>query len=252
MFFDFWTTLDPDNAFPLFGQEHILAMIIIACILYCLLRYLTKLPSKIVTLVIATAALLVPIVEYTHTYWLYRCGQTQWYKLLPLHLCAMQSIFIPLAVFTPFRCFKEFIYSTAILGGICAIVFPVGVAGTYPFWHYQTLQTLLLHSLLIFVPLALIISGRFQPKAKAIPQVIAIFLFVASLAAYIDNHFGENYIFLRFPPADTPFAAIADIYGHGTYLLLAAICLLAVILIMYLPFYFKEYRQEKQDKAIHF
>ena len=157
-FFAFWDQVDPKDAFPQFGALHIAALAMMALVLYLSLKGIKRMKPSKAKAVIRVAAVAVPVVEFTHTYWLYLCGEKDLIRLLPLHLCAMQSFFIPLAVFSGKTIFWEFIYATSILGGIFATVFPVGVADVYPLLHYQTIQTFVLHSLLIFVPMALILS----------------------------------------------------------------------------------------------
>ena len=235
-FFQYFTELSPEDAFQSFGREHLLAMIAIFLILFFSLRILKRRKKKTVSIVIKIAAVLVPIVEFTHTYWLYLCGETELIRLLPLHLCAMQSFFIPLAVFTNKSCFKEFLFCTSILGGIFAIVFPVGVAGSYPIFHYQSIQTLVLHSLLIFVPTAMIYCQGFVPRIENFSKVLLIFLTVASGTAVIDFLYDQNYMFLNYPPEGTPLELIYHTFGRSAYLGVTLLILGSVCIGMYLLF----------------
>ena len=85
--------------------------------------------------------------------WLFLLGEGDWVKLLPLHLCGLQVLFIPLAVFTRSEALRSYVWATSILGGITAIVYPAGIVGTYPFFLFQTFQSFALHLLLILVPI---------------------------------------------------------------------------------------------------
>lgn len=236
MFFAPGAQIDRADAFPMFGWRHIALLIIVALGLFLALHYIAHAPKKRAKQLICAAAVAVPALELSHTVWLYFCGYTDLIKLLPLHLCAMQSIFIPLAVFTKKACFREFIYATAVLGGALGIIFPTGVAECYPVWHYQTIQTAVLHGLLIFVPLALIFSGEFRPKLRNFSKVLFIFLCVALVAAAVDFRFEENYMFLRQAPEGTPLDWVYDTFGRGAYLIVAFVVLAAASVSMYIPF----------------
>lgn len=178
-------------------------------------------------------AIAVPIIELSHTIWLYLCGQTNIIKLLPFHLCASQSVFIPLAVFTKSTALKEYIFATSILGGFFGMTFPAGVAGNYPIFHYQTIQTMVLHSLLILIPLALIVCFGFRPDIRNFSKVLGIFFTAVIPAAAVDSVFGENYMFLRYPPEGTPLSFIFDHFGRGIYLLLTFLLFTWIVFCLY-------------------
>ena len=249
MFFAPGTQIDRADVFPMFGWRHIALLIIVALCLFLAIHYVAHAPQKQAKRIIRVAAVAVPVLELSHTVWLYLCGFTDFIKLLPLHLCAMQSIFIPLAVFTRKTYFKEFVYATAVLGGALGILFPAGVAECYPVWHYQTIQTAVLHGLLIFVPLALIFSGEFRPELRNFSKVLLIFLCVALVAAAVDFGFGENYMFLRQAPEGTPLVWIYDTFGRGTYLVVTFLILASASISMYWPFT-KRGRQIAAQRAV--
>lgn len=241
-FFAFYDTVDPTGAFPLFGARHMMMVALMLLGLSWALKWVSQLPEEKSWRVIQIAAVVEPILELSHTVWLYQCGQTQLVKLLPLHLCSMQCVFIPLAVFTKRRALWDYLYATAVLGGLCGVLFPAGVAGVYPLWHFQTIQTVLLHSLLIFVPLALIATGRFEPSLKGFGRALLVFTPVAAIAALVDVLYGENYMFILSPPEGTPLVWIYELFGHGWYLVLTFLLIAAMSLSIHLPYW---YRQKK-------
>lgn len=251
-FYQYWTQLDPDKAFPMFGSEHLFLLLTVGIVLHYALKGISKASPKRARRVIYICAVAEPLLELGHTVWLYQCGQTDWVKLLPLHLCAMQAIFIPLAVFSGKTLFRDFIFSTAVLGGLFGILFPAGVAGSYPLWHYQTLQTVALHSLLIFIPLALIAAGEYRPSVKRFPRVLLLFCVVALVAAVVDYQFGENYMFLNAPPEGTPLVWIFEHFGKGWYLMITFCVLAGMSLLTYLPFAGKKSMNfyKKKEEAV--
>lgn len=234
-FFYFWPQVDGSKVFHQFDSDHLLLMLCVAVAIHTGLRIVKKQTPEQAERTVKRAAVAVPVVEGIHTIWLYLCGQTNWVKLLPLHLCAMQSFFIPLAVFSKNKVLREFVYCTSILGGICAIVFPVGVAETYPMIHFQTIQTMVLHGLLIFVPLALIVSGQFMPDKKNYGKVVLVLLCAATVAAGVDFATGENYMFLNYAPLGTPLFLIFKLFGKRAYLGCTFLLGAAAVRLMYVP-----------------
>lgn len=224
------------NAFSLFGSGHIFLLSLLTLFLFLLLHWTKHTSTETRKKLLYAAGILVPSLELSHSVWMYFTGTTSLIKLLPLHLCGLQSLFIPLSIFTRFTCFKDFVYATSLLGGIFGTVFPAGIAGYYPPFSFQTIQTFLLHGLLIYVPLALIVSGEHRPSPHRFPRVLCIFLFVVFVVGYIDFHFDENYMFLYEAPADTPLVWVFDTFGRQVYLLITFLLLSGVSFCIHLPF----------------
>ena len=224
------------QAFSLFGTQHLVLLFLLAGCIAAGLYLLTRLSLRGARRMIYAAAILEPALELSHSLWMYCTGTTEIVKLLPLHLCGLQSIFIPLAVFTKFTCLRDFVYASALLGGIFGTVFPAGVAGYYPVWSFQTLQTFALHGLLIFVPLALILAGWHRPDPRRFPRVLCIFLLAALVVGIVDRVFGENYMFLFAAPENTPLEWIYNAFGRGVYLGSAFVLLAGASFLIHLPF----------------
>lgn len=246
-FFAFYDAIEPSCAFPLFGFRHIFILLVMLFALSVALHTIKRLPAAKSWRIIQIAAVLEPLLELSHTIWLYYCGQTQLVKLLPLHLCSMQCVFIPLAIFAKRQILWDYLYATAVLGGLCGILFPAGVAGVYPFWHFQTVQTVLLHSLLIFIPLALIVTGRHTPSLAGFGRALLVFLPVALTAAVVDFIFGENYMFILQPPEGTPLVWIYYLCGHSGYLIISFLLIAAMSFSIHLPFWYKKRQQSTQE-----
>ena len=234
----------------MFGARHVAVIVLMVLAILRALKWVSELPQEKSWRVIQAAAIAEPLLEAVHTVWLYGCGQTQLVKLLPLHLCSMQCIFIPLAIFSRKQALWGYLYATAVLGGLCGVIFPAGVADVYPLWHFQSIQTVLLHSLLVFIPLALIATGRFQPSVRGFWQALLIFLPVAAVAALVDVAFGENYMFILAPPDGTPLVWIFEAFGHGPYLVITFALIAAMSFSIHLPFYYRQRKQAREADKI--
>jgi len=235
-FFDFYTNIKKEYVFNNFSFEHILSIIIIFSIFFLCLFKLKKLNTKYQSIIIKTCAIAVPVLEISHNIWLAIYGGASFTELLSLHLCGMQMYFIPLAVFTKFLVFKDFIFATSILGGIFAIIFPSGVTGNYPLWHFQTLQTFLYHGLLIFVPIAILVTTDYKPTIKRFYKVFILFIFIASITLFVDLKFNENYLFLVTAPDMPLLRNIQITCGTYSYLIFTFFALLIICISIHLPF----------------
>ena len=235
-FFDFYTQIPKEYAFKNFGLEHIISIVIIFAFIYFCLRVLKKSSIKSQNIIIKICAIFVPVLELSHNIWLYIYANATLPQLLSLHLCGLQMYFIPLAVFTKILVFKDFVFASSILGGIFAIIFPSGVAGAYPLWHFQTLQTFLYHGLLIFVPISILITTDYKPTLKRFPKVFALFLIIATLALCVDLAFDQNYLFLVTAP-DMPLLHNIQLnYGTIPYLIFTFFALLLICICIHIPF----------------
>ncbi len=233
------------GAFSLFGTTHILLLFFSAGIICLVLHWVSGQGAARQERAIQSMAVLVPVLEISHAVWLYQAGVKELDKLLPLHLCGMQSVFIPLAVFSRRQYWQDYVYATSVLGGVFALLFQSGVADYYPFWHFQTLQNIALHLLLILVPVSLILTGRHRPHPARFPVSVGIFLGVAVLAGVVDWLGNENYMFLAYPPLNTPLVWVYQVLGHGGYLVVAFLLLAGMSLLLHLPFLRTEGRAER-------
>jgi hypothetical integral membrane protein (TIGR02206 family) len=241
-FFAFWPDIPPGEAFPFLGIKHLIGMATVGLLIYAALSHMLGQSREKNDRIIKLAALAIPVVEFARILWMVGLGETNWVKLLPLHLCGTQVFFIPLAVFTGWGCLKEFIFYTGILGGVVAILYPVGIVDTYPYFHFQTLQSLTLHGLLLFVPLAMVLFQGFRPSLKKFWQVPAVLMVPASLAFLVDFTFGENYMFLYSAPPGTPLVWIFDAFGHGAYLMVMFLGVMLACLLIYGVFVAMDHR----------
>lgn len=244
-FFDYYTELPANVAMPNFGIAHICSIIFIAVLILVSLKLLRKLNNKKQQLIIKICAILVPILEISHNIWLYICADAKIEQLLSLHLCGLQMYFIPLAVFTKFVIFKDFTFATSILGGIFAIIFPSGITDTYPLWHFQTLQTFAYHALLIFVPLAMLITTDYRPTIKRFHKVLALFFIITLIAFIVDIFYNQNYLFLIIAPDFLHNMQLT--LGTGPYLLFTFFVLLISSVLLHLPFDIKSNMENKES-----
>ncbi len=200
---DFFMRCDTPHpqAFSMLDTGHVFLLLVSLLVLSLLLFWTAHAPKRTQRRLLYAAGVLVPLLELSHSVWMYLTGTTRLVQLLPLHLCGLQSLFIPLSIFTRFSVFKDFVFATSLLGGIFGTVLPAGVADYYLLFSFQTIQTIMLHGLLIYVPLAQILSGRHRPDLRRFHHVLCLFLAVVFVVGFIDFHFDQNYMFIYVPLA---------------------------------------------------
>ena len=119
---------------------------------------------------------------------------------LPLFLCSIQLIAIPLAAFAKGRVKEASLDFVMIFGFLSGVVGIIGAAqnfNAYPVISFDNILSAINHSVSLFASLYILISGMTSMKKKNIWIVVSILLsFVA--AAFIANALLDyNYMFLR-------------------------------------------------------
>lgn len=122
-----------------------------------------------------------------------------WITELPLFLCSIQLITIPLAAFSKERVKEaalDFIFIFGILGAVLGTYLAGNNYGTYPVLSFDNTVSAITHSISGFASLYIVISGMESMKKKNIGITFAILLSFC-VAAYIANVLiPYNYMFL--------------------------------------------------------
>ena len=122
-----------------------------------------------------------------------------WITELPLFLCSIQLITIPLAAFSKGRVREaalDFVFIFGILGAVLGTYFAGQNYGTYPVLSFDNAVSAITHSISGFASLYIAISGMDSMKKKNIPITFAILLSFC-VAAYTANVLiPYNYMFL--------------------------------------------------------
>lgn len=246
-FFDYWTCIPKSRVFEFMDFQHCLILLGAAAILYFSIHAVLRQTPRRIRIINRCVALMLPILEILRIIWIYQVGETDWVKLLPLHLCGLQIFFVPLAVFTENTYIREFVFSTSLLGGIAAIIFPSGIMDTYPMVHFQTIQSILFHMVLIFVPLVLVLGQGFRPSLSRLPKSVLILVVCAFAAGWVDVNYGQNYMFLLQAPLNTPLVGIYNMFGHRIYLMVLFGLVVFGMYLTYLPLQVKKQFAEKRN-----
>jgi len=122
-----------------------------------------------------------------------------WLYELPLFLCSIQLIAIPLAAFSKGRIKNaalDFVFIFGILGAVMGTYFAGQNYGSYPVLCFDNVISGITHSISGFTSLYIVISGMQSMKKRNIPVTFGIIISFCA-AAYVVNHIIDyNYMFL--------------------------------------------------------
>ncbi len=118
-------------------------------------------------------------------------------------MCGVTNILLPLVIWFNLKPLKEFVFISAILGGIAVILYPVTVLYGHPYLiTLPIIRSVVIHFFLLFIPLYLINRGDYKLERKRWWQV-AIGLISLALWATFGNFVidvGDNNLYLMENP----------------------------------------------------
>ncbi len=160
-----------------------------------------------------------------------------WTGELPLFLCSIQLITIPLAAFSTGRVKEAAMDFACIFGILGAVLGTYGAGqnyGCYPVLSLDNVASGITHSISGFASLYILISGQASMKRKNMGITFGILGFFA-VAAYIANVFLDtNYMFLVRGDG-TPYDIIYNLAGGNQ---IAYPLLVVVLFLVYIALYY--------------
>ncbi len=174
--------------------------------------------------------------------------------VLPLFLCSIQLITIPLAAFTKGRVKEASLDFVTLFGLLGAILGTYGAGNNYscyPVISFDNIVSGITHCLSGFAALYILISGMASMKKRNIPVTSAI-LGTFCVAAYLANLVWDcNYMFLSRGDA-TPYEVLMTLVGGNQLLYSIGVVLLFVIYIIvyYHVYYLIADRKAKKHAAV--
>ena len=244
---DFWI-MRPFN--KLFNGVFI-CFILILIIASILLRNKSE-STKQMTLVIACICTMIGFVVYKYYLSLDKefniitadMGGFNWWGELPLQLCNINMLLIPVAVMTKNRALSSFSFFVGPLGAMMALMMPSAGFSGYSIFLPRMLGYYGTHFMIVIEGLALVTFGLFKPRLSDLPRAILTVIIIA-FVVFLFN------LFLRwtglFPKANYFFSVETEgnfllemfhkwIPVPFLYLLPSIVILGAYMLIITIPF----------------
>ena len=167
---------------------------------------------------------------------------------LPLFLCSIQLITIPLAAFSKGKLKEaslDFIAIFGVLGAILGTYFAGNNYACYPVFSIDNVASGLTHCIAGFVSIYILITRMSRLRKRNIPITLSI-LFGFSIAAYISNIYTDcNYMFLSRGDG-TPYDIAFNLVGGSP--VLYPLFVVALFVIYIFAFYFVYYGVKKIAK----
>ncbi len=172
-----------------------------------------------------------------------------WLYVLPLFLCSIQLITIPLAAFAKGRLRNvalDFVFVFGILGAVLGTYGAGQNYACYPVLSLDNVASGLTHSISGFCSLYIAISGMASMKRRNIPISFAI-LTVFCVAAYIANLLLDyNYMFLMAGDG-TPYDILYDLVGgHEVLYPVSVVALFYIYITAFYLLYYVAVRRKKK------
>ena len=113
-------------------------------------------------------------------------GGFNWWGELPLHMCNINMILIPIAVWRKNRSLMSFNFFTGTLGATMALMMPsMGFAG-YPLFMPRLIGFWGTHFMVLIESIALITYGLYKPAFKDVPKTLLTIVIVTFCIFLID------------------------------------------------------------------
>lgn len=176
--------------------------------------------------------------EVAWHYWNYVFGRWTIQTMLPLHLCSLLVWAGAWMLMTKSYKIYEFVYFLGIGGAIQVLATPD--LGIYGFPHFRFFQTFLSHGLIITSAIYMSVVEGLRPTWKSMVRVFIWTNLYAAAVYFINSYIGSNYLMLNFKP-DTP-SLLKLLPEWPIYILYMELIGVATMLVLYLPFVFKDLR----------
>ena len=174
-----------------------------------------------------------------------------WLYELPLFLCSIQLIAIPVAAFTKGRVKEaalDFVFIFGILGAVLGTYGAGQNYSCYPVLSMDNVVSGITHSISGFASLYIGISGMASMKKKNLPITFAILFFFCIAASVANAILDYNYMFLVRGDG-TPYDVLYNLVGGNAILYPAGVILLFILYIVAFNFVFHFTKNKSALKA---
>lgn len=165
-----------------------------------------------------------------------------WIHNLPLFLCSIQLIAIPMAAFCKGRVREaalDFVYIFGLLGAVLGTYFAGQNYGCYPVWSFDNVVSGLTHSISGFCALYIGWSGMVSMQQRNVPYCLGLLLGFCSLSYCINHLVDYNYMFLMRGDG-TPYDILFNLLGGRQ--VAYSISVVALFFVYILGFYAVHFR----------
>ncbi|MFO7968781.1 MAG: YwaF family protein [Candidatus Izemoplasmatales bacterium] len=255
---NFFTTIGMDEqpSYYFFSNYHLVYLLINIIFFILLFKYLKNKPIKLQNKIISIALVLILLLKFAgealfiyeyyfidESYSTYPHAFFNINTFFSFQLCGIMNILLPFVIWFNIKPLKDFVFATAILGGLAVIFYPVTVLYGEPFRiTFPIIRSSVIHFFLIFIPLFLIYRGDFKLR-KANWTKVAIGLLLTAAWAMFGNLFidqNANNMYLMSNPFNGGPIPVINILGNGYHVLfLAGAVTIGYIIVFQISYLFE-------------
>ncbi|MCU0486050.1 MAG: TIGR02206 family membrane protein [Anaerolineales bacterium] len=242
---DFLALDYPNNPFVIFGTPHLVALAIIALVVFALVRFGGRMSDNQRKWFRFGVGTWLIINELSWHWWNWSTGQWTVQTMLPLHLCSILVFSTAVMLFTRSYFIFEFSYFLGIGAAIQAILTPdLGIYG-YP--HFRFFQTFISHGFIFISPFYMIFVEGYRPYWRSMTRTMVVLALYAIPVTALNLLIGSNYLFTAHKP---PTASVLDMLGPWPfYLVVVVLIALVTFSLLYLPWALKDWRAGRAQRA---
>ncbi len=245
-FFSFDNVVPRQFGTPAFSTRH-LTILFFFLTVYTLLTIAFKDKNeKVRSRYVLVLAFLLPFFNIVNELWLFLVRHFGVMTELPLQLCGTMYIVIPLMVLSRNRILMEFVYACGMPGAFLAMLTPDTQGYYFVSWGF--LIFIVTHSLIVYVPLFMLITGEFKPQIRNLYKISGLFSSLIIIDLVVDHLLGSNYLYLLKPPEGTLLEVFASWVGSPGYIFIAILVVFIVWIALYLPW--ELFYRLKQQKTL--
>ena len=152
---------------------------------------------------------------------------------LPLHLCALATVFTVIHAFKGGRLLDNMLYGLCMPSAIAALVFSDWLQ--YPVLNIQSIQSFTIHIMLMSYPIMRMAGGDLRPQAKMLPKCLLLIIAIAIPLFFLNKLLNTNFFFLNWPSPGSPLEIFAGLWGNPGYIFGIFIIIAVLWLLLYTP-----------------
>ena len=232
----------------MFQMPHIAVLICTAFLAALLCRWARHAPRKAVERWLRVGA--VAVLFFDPAYWIWevsRFGRMDPAASLPLYLCSLFWLLMPLAVFARRDWLRQMASATVctvgLLGGVFGLVFNIYL-NRYPFLSFVPVRSLLYHMLMVLAPSVMWSSGYYRPRREDRYRCFVPVAALVGVCLVLNRLFGWDYCYTA-GGVGTPLEKLSGVLPRGLFLLVLYGGLLVLIQLLFYRHIPSEPGQEK-------
>ncbi len=152
---------------------------------------------------------------------------------LPFHLCGLAIFLCFYDCFKPNDVIREFLYCLCMPGALMALLFPNW--SDCPIFNFSSINSFIVHGLLVAYPVMLINAKEFSPDYKKLPKCGCLLTAIACPMYFFNKIFDTNFLFINTPSEGSPLVALEDWLGNPGYIFGMMFMVMLCWFVLYIP-----------------